>query len=66
MSGITAALAGRLEAYAKLRDEGMRPVDAAREVGVIDRTGDRYEAWYKSQRGMAPKRRNSPDYRGEW
>ena len=64
MSGIGAALASRLETYARLRDGGTRPRDAAREVGVAGRTGESYEAWYRHQRGLPPKRRNSPDWRG--
>jgi hypothetical protein len=41
--------------YARLRDEGMTSFDAARQLGVSDRTVSRYERWYRDQRGLPAK-----------
>jgi hypothetical protein len=42
----------RLKRYAGLRDEGMRAVDAARELGMGDTTREVYERWYREQRNL--------------
>lgn len=52
MSGTTAAKQARMDAYARLRDSGMRPVDAGREIGVCDETRVVYERWYRRLRGL--------------
>ena len=46
--------ARRTARYAELRDQGMRPVDAARETGIGDSTGRHYERWYRKLRGLPP------------
>lgn len=44
----------RLERYAELRDTGMLPVEAGREVGVSDETRGKYERWYRRERLHLP------------
>jgi hypothetical protein len=54
--------AGMLERYARycaLRDGGMLPVDAAREVGVAYGTGQNYERAWREAQGL-PRRQPSP------
>jgi len=45
----------RFAAYQKLRDAGVLPVDAGREVGVADGTRQTYERAYRDARGL-PRR----------
>ncbi len=45
----------RLERYCTLRDGGTRPRDAAREVGVAERSGQRYERAYRARKGLPPR-----------
>lgn len=51
---IRANQAERMRQYAELRDGGMRYVDVARELGMEERAGRRYERWYRSERGLPP------------
>ena len=44
-------MAERYAAYVKLRDAGVRMVDAARELGVSERTAGHYERSYREERG---------------
>lgn len=41
------AMEARLEKYARLRDEGLVPWDAAAQVGISQNGSARYERWYK-------------------
>ncbi len=46
----------RLAEYARLRDEGVQPIDAARAVGMRDHSA--YERWYRvAHLGLPPRRR---------
>ena len=45
----------RYAAYTALRDAGTNPIDAAHEVGITDRTGEKYEHAYRDLRGL-PRR----------
>jgi len=56
-----AAKAERFARYCELRATGLRPVDAAREVGVEwYRTGQRYERQYRREQGLPPKEPKVP------
>jgi hypothetical protein len=55
-----AAMLERLDQYAALRDR-LLPVDAVMAMGISQRTGERYERWYRRERLRLPDRR-----RGGW
>jgi len=44
--------ADKFARYTKLRDEGTRPADAGREIGLADGTRRVYERAYKRLRGI--------------
>jgi len=45
----------RLMEYEQLRLSGLRPVDAAREIGLCIPEGSmRYERWFKRRHGLPP------------
>lgn len=44
--------AARFARYAELRDKGIYPADAAREIGLADSTRRGYERAYKRLRGI--------------
>lgn len=56
MNRTTAAMRERTAAYALLRDSSVPPIDAGRQIGVGDRTQERYERWYRAERGLPPGR----------
>ena len=47
--------ARRTARYAELRDQGVRPADAAREIGIGDSACKAYERWHRSVRGLPPR-----------
>ena len=66
--GNRSAMLNRLEQYARLRTV-MRSPDAARELGISDRTRERYERWYRRERLHLPDRpRGLPNWKrgGNW
>lgn len=58
-------LTARLERYKALRDEGMLPVDVARELGVTSDTTMRYERWYRALKGLPRRERGERHVPGE-
>lgn len=52
MSTNKQGFAERIGKYFELRDSGVRYVDAAREVGVKEATGRRYERAWKTARSV--------------
>jgi hypothetical protein len=48
------AMLARLERYAELRQQGMLPVDASREIGL--QRAEAYERWYRRERLKLPDR----------
>jgi hypothetical protein len=52
----------RLTAYAGLREEGVRPADAAREVGLQSTSASQaYERWYRREHlGLADRPSHIP------
>lgn len=60
---MTADRQERFAEYCRLRDEGQRPVDAAREVGVEwYGSGQRYERQYRADRDLPPNEPYPPPH----